>query len=571
MGRLASKLRIGEKIGFGFGLVGILFLAVIWQYHNILQQSIDDYQRLQTVFGAKKTHALAIENRMLEARKSEKDFLIQRDEVYANEVNRHVERSLQEAERLRAINEPSARTADRISALMQSYQQSFTAIAEAWRQKGLDRNSGLQGAFRERVQELESMAGNLKVGRLYLQLLQIRRGEKDLGLRREKQYRAHVLNLVDDFKQRVAESELRNALKTQLLQEADVYRNTFQDYARSVLANEDIHGGKGPFRQAAHRIESALNLHYVPDLERNILQLRRWEKDYLLTSDREYVDLVLKELERIRTQVQASKITNTDKSRFLGLMKNYQRDFLALAEQNSQIEQLTGEMRKAVAEVAVLVEENVINTNEMMNQITANIDRSSKENTRLMLWIIALGTLLGVFFAISITIRITGPLKKMAGLLDRLAYEEPTERMHFIPGGRDEVNEMAEAVNTMADNKARFIAWWKTSMLQADACQKLEARMAATNSSNATEALPDSENQLWQAIQAKRELLSEQYQEISRLNSVIVDKAEHLLAENLKGKTQTTINDIRHSANSVQNIVDMASFHPIPESERRIN
>jgi methyl-accepting chemotaxis protein len=188
-----------------------------------------------------------------------------------------------------------------------------------------------------------------------------------------------------------------------------------------------------------------------------------------------------------------------------------------------------------------------------------------------MLWIIALGTLLGVFFAISITVRITGPLKKMAGLLDRLAYEEPTERMHFIPGGRDEVNEMAEAVNTMADNKARFIAWWKTSMLQADACQKLEARMAATNSSDSTEALPESENQLWQAIQAKRELLSEQYREISRLNNGIVDKAEHLLAENLNGKTQTAINDIRHCANSIQNIVDMASFHPIPESERRIN
>ena len=46
MKQLSSKLRIGEKIGLGFGLVGVIFLAVIWQYHDTLQRSLDDYQRL---------------------------------------------------------------------------------------------------------------------------------------------------------------------------------------------------------------------------------------------------------------------------------------------------------------------------------------------------------------------------------------------------------------------------------------------------------------------------------------------------------------------------------------------
>ena len=36
MGTLARKLRIGEKIGFGFGIVGLLFLGVVWQYHDTL-------------------------------------------------------------------------------------------------------------------------------------------------------------------------------------------------------------------------------------------------------------------------------------------------------------------------------------------------------------------------------------------------------------------------------------------------------------------------------------------------------------------------------------------------------
>lgn len=561
MGRLASKLRIGEKIGFGFGLVGLLFLGVIWQYHNTLQQSLTDYQRLQDVFGAKKSHALTIENGMLQAQRAEKDFLIYRDEAYVQEVARHVMQVLGDATELKAIDEPAAQTADRIAELMNTYHQRFQTIVEAWRKKGLDHNSGLQGAFRNTVHELEAMAGHLKAGRLYLQLLQIRRGEKDLGLRREEQYRTNVLHLVEEFKEKIAASELENEIKTQLLQETETYRETFEVYAATVLKNEEIHGGKGPFRQAAHRLESLLTSHYVPDLERNILQLRRREKDYLLRDDKKYVDLALQELEHIQAQVDASTIAVDDKDQFLNLLENYQKDFLTLVEQNDQIVRLTEEMHKAVSEITPLVNENLDNANQMMNQVAASINASSRANARLMLWIVAVATLLGIFFAVSITLRIARPLRKMAGLLDRLAYEEPTERMPFISGGRDEVNAIAESVNTMADHKARFIAWWKTSMQEADACQKLEKSLAATSKeAGPSTELRDAERELWVAITAKRELLSEQHHEISRLNAEIVENTARLLNEIHIGETEMAINNISHSAHSIQNILEMASF-----------
>ena len=40
MGKWSRSLRIGEKIGFGFGIVGLLFLGVIWGYHSTLQQAL---------------------------------------------------------------------------------------------------------------------------------------------------------------------------------------------------------------------------------------------------------------------------------------------------------------------------------------------------------------------------------------------------------------------------------------------------------------------------------------------------------------------------------------------------
>ena len=563
MGEFASRLRIGEKIGFGFGLVGLLFLGVIWQYHNTLQGSLADYQRLQDVFGAKKSHALAIENSMLEARGAEIDFLNRRDEAFAHEVTLHVEHVLLDTEELRKIDDSAAQTANRIAELINTYHQRFQTIAEAWRKKGLDHNSGLQGAFRNTVHKLESMAGQLKVDRFYLQLLQIRRGEKDLGLRREEQYRTKVLHLVEDFKGNVSTSELENQVKAKLLEEIETYRETFEVYAHVVLTNEEIHGGKGPFRQAAHRLESILNAHYVPDLERNILQLRRREKDYLLRNDTKYVDMALQELELIHAQVDESMIASEDKAQFIDLMKNYQIDFLALVEQNKRIDYLTEEMHEAVSEIIVLVKENVNNANQMANQVAASINASSKTNARLMLWIVTVATLLGIFFAVAITLRIARPLRQMAGLLDRLAYEEPTERMNFFSGGRDEVNAMAESVNTMANHKARFIAWWEASMREADSCERLKKVLtsALKNKAEPSTELRDAEEKLEKAVLAKRVLLFEQCKDILRLNGRVVESAERLGKGPIgEIETEIAINTILHSANSMQNILQLATF-----------
>ncbi len=562
MGMLASKLRIGEKIGFGFGLVGLLFLGVIWQYHNTLNQSLADYQQLQNVYGAKKDRALFIESNMLQGQLSERDFLIHRDEKFSQEVDHSIRRVLLETEQFGSIDAEAKTVASRIEKLTTVYHQRFQALVTAWQDKGLDHNSGLQGAFRNAVHELESMAGHLKAGRLYLQLLQIRRGEKDLGLRREELYRTQVLALAEEFRGQVLASELEEKTKELLLEKIEVYRETFEAYASSVLANEDIHGGKGPFRQAAHKIESILEAHYVPDLERNILQLRRREKDYLLRGDSKYVEMALQELATIHAQVDASKISLDKKDQFKLLLDNYQKDFLSLVEQNRHIQMLTDDMREAVSEIALLVGENVEQANQAMGQVTASINQVSTENARLMLWIVAVATLLGIFFAISITTRIVRPLKKMRELMDKLAYEEPVERMPFVTAGRDEVNAMAESVNTMADNKKRFINWWKQSMQEADVCHKLQDTLMVELGAEAkiSTELKDLGIELRKVLRDKAELYSNQSKDILLLSREIIETVERLLDARPLAETQDSLNSIRHTAMSIKNYLEMIAF-----------
>jgi methyl-accepting chemotaxis protein len=69
----------------------------------------------------------------------------------------------------------------------------------------------------------------------------------------------------------------------------------------------------------------------------------------------------------------------------------------------------------------------------------------------------------------------------MAGFLDQLAQEDPTDRIPTVPGARDELNAMAESVNKIADHKANMIAWWKRSVDEIEVERDiLASRLAAS-------------------------------------------------------------------------------------------
>ncbi len=468
-----------------------------------------------------------------------------RDEPYAELVADRVAQVLDRAAALAKIDGEAAQVADSIANSIKTYHQRFQAIAEAWRIKGLDHNAGLQGAFRDTVHELEDRAAHFKVSNLYLGLLQIRRREKDLGLRRDAQYRENVIELVGRFKAELDASGLTPDIKAALHREIDTYRQTFVDYSRTVLAQQDIGGGKGPFRQAAHRIEAILQAHYVPDMERNILQLRRREKDYLLRDDKQYVDMALSELERITAQVNAAAISDDHKTELNGLTDNYKRDFLALVEQNNRIDGLSAEMRQAVGQISPLVKRNVDDANRSMAQKAAAITADSEASAQAMLWIVAVATFLGIACAVVITQRITRPLGRMTGLLTRLAVEEPTERVASVPGSRDEVNIMAAAVNEIADHKARLIAWWKASMQEAEAL-----RDQSRSPEKAAQALAAAEQEMGEQLAAM-------HGEIRGHAQDIVDAADGLSGNALGGSAQDRVRSIEHAGKAVLATMDV--------------
>ncbi len=443
-----ENLPVGRKIALGFGLTSFLFLIVIWQYHENLFQALARSDRLQSVQGAIKYHSLNIHRYMLEARRSEKDFLVRKQPEYAERVKQHVELVLAEAAAFEKVEETEGgrRTALRIQDLMRSYYEDFQEIVRAWKRKGLNHDSGLQGQFRKSIHEVEERAHDFKTSALYLTLLQIRRAEKDLGLRSNEEYIARVRNLVDSFHEQVRESSLDSQTKSTLADVVDSYLRHFEIYATKVMRGKETKGGKGPFRDIAHQLEASLQKRYVPDLEKDILTLRRWEKDYLLRQDREYAERVHSAVKAIQDNIASSQILVENKKLLTELVDRYEKDFRALVEEDNRIITLTARMRNSVHKIEPLVEANVRDAIVLMERETEEIRTTSINRSMLALGLSLLALLVAIFFAVVITRRITSPLSTLMSVAEILTDDEQVSE---DLGHKDEVRALAAAMGRM--------------------------------------------------------------------------------------------------------------------------
>jgi HAMP domain-containing protein len=388
LSKLASRLRIGEKIALSFGLVILIFLGVIVQDQAAFARLSADYAALHRLYGARQSYAFAIERRLHAMRTAQAEFLTTRSLDAVAEVTRQAGALDAEADGLARLDEISLQAATDIRALAADYLNRFESIVAAWRIKGLDEDSGLQGSFRRAAHELERLAGSTESPR---------------------------------------------------------------------------------------------------GLDADVLQLRRREKDYLLRGDSEYVAMVEEILARTAEQIAGAPVADAEREALTERLLAYGRDFHALIDQDRRIAVLTAEMDEAAARITPLVERNLVEANRLMSEMTDAIVRGTARQSRINL-LIALGaTLLGLVFAVVITARIVRPVRRIAGLLDRLTTETPRERIPTVPGARDEIDAMAAAFNTLADHKTTFVNWWRAAMREAVALRDLHAAVGSAERTRAAD------------------------------------------------------------------------------------
>ncbi|MBF0438824.1 MAG: methyl-accepting chemotaxis protein [Magnetococcales bacterium] len=253
--RFFKNLSIGLKMGVGFGVTGLLFLGVVLQYHLTLFDALGSVEFMHREYGDRQDHFLNMHRYILEARRSEKDFLARKDFKYVERVEKFVDLAQKEARQLSGLREPvgngsGAQMAERIRGLLDTYLSSFREIVEAWKIQGLDHESGLQGKFRVSAHELEKAFNEFDT--LKVDLLMMRRHEKDYLLRGQEKYVKQARDVAAKIVGHIQSAAIPDATKARIVVNIKAYEESF---LALVAQNDHLDGLNNRMRDAIHRME----------------------------------------------------------------------------------------------------------------------------------------------------------------------------------------------------------------------------------------------------------------------------------------------------------------------------
>lgn len=273
MFRWFQNLRLGGKLIVTFSAI-ILFTIVVSIVALFAQNRIQEsVTQLIDVDGEIADLSQQSEISMLEARRSEKDYLLRYKDVgfeeayaaYVTEVQDHAQEIRDNMVAIRGIAQDKESVGntevdefigntEAIEQAVSDYEDTFLETVDLLEKRG-HVDTGLEGTFRDKVHNIEEVVEAKGLDQLTIVMLNIRRREKDYLLRGEQQYVDNVHELVAEFKDSVDETELSATEKGELNQLIDEYETAFDEL---VQVDRDVTDSIALYREAVHQLEPLL-------------------------------------------------------------------------------------------------------------------------------------------------------------------------------------------------------------------------------------------------------------------------------------------------------------------------
>ncbi len=232
------SIRLTQKV-MAIGLVGLLGLIVfgaLYQFgswsQNVSRAVADDVRRLSEL-------NRQIANEMLEARRTEKDFQLRRDQSYSK---RHAEMTsmvVHDLDRLESLTRAAgfggiAGKVAQVRAGFDRYAKEFATVEQGEANLGLNETLGLSGSLRTAVHEIESKLKEVDDPRLTSSMLMMRRHEKDFMLRRDQKYLGELKKAAAGFSKLIEASEMQSVVKADIGKKLDKYQGDFLAWAAAA-------------------------------------------------------------------------------------------------------------------------------------------------------------------------------------------------------------------------------------------------------------------------------------------------------------------------------------------------
>lgn len=408
-------------------------------------------------------------------------------------------------------------------------------------------------------------------------MLMLRRNEKDFLARKDfkyvKAFDETMIKLKEDLtllKQNLTLEGIAVTNVELFWEGAEVYQQKFSDLVvlEQKIGLTPTTGLYGELRAAVHAVEDSLKVDNEQTILKDMLMLRRHEKDFMLRLDMKYLKKFDRDLAVMSNSINQSSLNNNLKAELLKNLQVYKTKFENLAENTKQKglsskEGLMGEMRKAIhaseESLGLLLKELPIVIERVQNESTRNIFIVA-----FVLWALLIAGILYLATTISRTISSVN-----SGIMGISADGDLSRRLDEL--GDDELTSVAKCVNKLLAEFQQLIGMVRSStQLLDDAAteledsarvteeemnkQHLETEQAGTamNEMSATvqEVANSTNNAADQAASAEK--LATEGQQIVQAASTTIN----LLAETL-GKGSTVIAQLESETNSIGSILDV--------------
>ncbi|TDF35530.1 hypothetical protein EYS14_19135 [Alteromonadaceae bacterium M269] len=239
------------------------------------------------------------------------------------------------------------------------------------------------------------------------ELLQLRRYEKDFLLRLDMNYVMNFERRAEAFKDQLADIrvffteldiEVEQTMFSELKRSVDLYH---QQFSRLVAIQNDIgldenNGYQGYFRRATHALEDEFKRRNETELQVQLLQMRRSEKDFLLRKRTEYIEQQASRYTGLHSAVTQSN--NRSIQQLLPLLEDYQQGFDQLTSAYNTIGlNHTQGLKASLRGQATQVEEQL---NELDTTLATTISKTEDQVERVSLLIMVATALTLVFVLI---------------------------------------------------------------------------------------------------------------------------------------------------------------------------
>lgn len=257
-----KNLKIMKKLFLLTSFIAGIMIVISMIFTDYADTIQSDYTKLLDNEISLDATARNITRSELMLRRHEKDFLLRLDLKYRDKhqkeilnIKKHINnlKTVAKANNFKEIQDKAIE----IETSVDAYNADFRILVDAWITRGLSHSEGLQGELRKAVHNIETELKKLEADKLTIQMLSIRRSEKDYLLRYKdpasaEKYTKKTIDKVNSLKDQIKGNKYSSEIEATLVKLADEYLIGF---SKLVAENVKIKDTIASMRADIHKVE----------------------------------------------------------------------------------------------------------------------------------------------------------------------------------------------------------------------------------------------------------------------------------------------------------------------------